>query len=163
MTLAFAIRDMVLPPKKVLREAKLSPGERVLDFGCGPGSYSIAAAELVGDEGHVYALDIHPLALKSVHNRARKTGLSNIETIQSSGPTRLPDASVDVVLLMDTFHELDDPDMILREIHRVLVPLGRLCFSDHHMKAHEIVKRVTQGGLFRLATRGRYTFGFVKS
>ena len=59
MSFVFKIRDLFTDPVRFLEEAKITPGARVLDYGCGPGSYSIAAAELVGDDGEVLALDIY--------------------------------------------------------------------------------------------------------
>ena len=51
MALGFMFRDLPNPPEKILKEADIGPGDRVLDFGCGPGSYSLAAAKLVGEKG----------------------------------------------------------------------------------------------------------------
>jgi len=85
-----------------------------------------------------------------------------VETIQSDRATGLPDASVDVVLLYDIFHLLDDPDGVLRELYRVLKPNGTLSISDHHMKEDGIVSGVTSGGLFELTNKGKKTYGFAK-
>jgi len=64
MTFAFSLRDMFLPRKKILGEVAIERGLQVLDYGCGPGGYSIAAAKIVGETGMVYALDIQPLAVR---------------------------------------------------------------------------------------------------
>ncbi len=53
----------------------IKPGTHVLDYGCGPGNYTIVAAELVGPSGKVYAVDIHPLAIREVQNKADIKGL----------------------------------------------------------------------------------------
>lgn len=66
MALEYRLRDRRQPPLKTLDEVGVKQGMAVLDFGCGPGEFSLAAAELVGSAGTVYALDIHPLAIKSV-------------------------------------------------------------------------------------------------
>ena len=134
----------------------------MLDFGCGPGSYAIAAAEKVGRSGKVYALDIHPRAAELVKSAAGKKGLTNIETITSDCATWLEAESIDLVLLYDIFHMLDDPEAVLAELHRVLKPDGRLSFSDHHMKEDEIIPGLTADGLFKLSKRGRRTYTFVK-
>ncbi len=81
-----------------------------------------------------------------------------MKTIQSDCDTGLPDNCVDVVLLYDTFHNLAQPDDVLRELHRVLKSDGTLTFSDHHMKAQDILTGVTNMGLFRLSTKGRMTY-----
>lgn len=162
MSFSYKFRDFLLPRKKILEEVGIKPGFRVLDYGCGPGSYIIPLAELVGKSGKIYALDIHPLAIRMVQNIASKRKLANVETIYSNCKTGLPDNSVDVVLLYDTFHGLSDPDGVLEELHRVLKPDGILSLSDHHMKEDEIASRVTNKGLFKLSSRGKRTHSFLK-
>lgn len=163
MAFVFKIRDIFLPPRNTLIEAEIKPGFCILDYGCGPGAYSIAAAEIVGDSGKVYALDIHPLAIEQVQNSASKKGLKNIETICSDCETKLPDNSVDAVLLYDTFHDLSDSNKILKELHRVLKPDGIMSFSDHHMKESDILSKVTDSGFFRLSDKGKWTYSFLRS
>ena len=143
--------------KRYLQEGTL------LDYGCGPGSYTIAAAERVGETGKVVALDIHPKAMEVVQKKAAKRGLNNIETMCAANPSGVAGESVDVVLFYDTFHVLSDQDGVLRGLHRALTPDGVLYFSDHHMKEDEIVQRVTKGDLFELAEKGRYMYRFVKT
>ena len=162
MALAFNIRDLIRPRKDVLKEAGLEPGFRVLDFGCGPGSYIAPLSELLGLAGKIYALDIHPLALQKVRKIAARRAIENLSTIESDCNTGLADEYVDVVLLYDTFHHLSSPDMVLRELHRVLKPGGMLSFSDHHMKEQDILAGVTNMGLFKLAEKGKKTYRFSK-
>jgi ubiquinone/menaquinone biosynthesis C-methylase UbiE len=162
MALGYRFRDLRLPRKNILEEVGIKPGFHVLDYGCGPGSYIIPLAQLVGESGKVYALDIHPLAIRRVQNIASKKQLANVETILSDCKTGLPDNSLDMVLLYDIFHHLSDPDLILKELRRVLKPDGILSFSDHHMKENEIIPQVTNGGLFQLARKGQRTYSFAK-
>lgn len=163
MSLSFRFRDFIRPRRDILVEAGIKPGFNVLDYGCGPGSYTTVAAELVGTDGKVYALDIHPLAIKKVQALAAKKGLGNIETILSDCATGLENGSVDVVLLYDVFHNLGNPEAVMREIHRVLRPDGLVSFSDHHMKDNEIVPEVTKTGLFKLSGKGPKTHSFLKA
>ena len=162
MSLGYKFRDFFLPRKNILKEVGIKPGFQVLDYGCGPGSYIIPLAELVGESGKVYALDIHPLAIRKVQDIASKKQLANVETILSGCKTGLPDNSLDAVLLYDAFHHLSDPDVVLKELYRVLKPDGILSFSDHHMKENEIVAEVTNSGLFRLSRKGQRTYTFLK-
>ncbi|MFC1937583.1 class I SAM-dependent methyltransferase [Chloroflexota bacterium] len=164
MSLSFRARDFLKPPQNTLREVGIKPGFHVLDYGCGPGSYSIAAAEMVGKSGKVYALDIHPLAIKSVRKIATKRKLPNIETILSDCATGLPDESIDAVLLYDTFHDLSNADEVLKELHRVLTPDSILSFTDHHMTEDEIISGVTGKGLFKfkLSSKGKISYSFRK-
>jgi ubiquinone/menaquinone biosynthesis C-methylase UbiE len=162
MSLEFKLRDFFSAREGVLNEVGIRPGSCVLDYGCGSGSYVTPAANLVGESGKVYALDIHPLAVQSVQNLASKKRLANVETIRSHCETGLPHRSVDVVLLYDTLHALADPTSVLQELHRVLKPDGILSVSDHHMKDDELARNVTNAGLFRLSAKGEKTHTFLR-
>jgi ubiquinone/menaquinone biosynthesis C-methylase UbiE len=162
MSVGYKFRDFFLPRKNILEEVGIKPGFHVLDYGCGPGGYIIPLAELVGESGKIYALDIHPLAIRKVQDIASKKRLANVETILSDCKTGLPDDTLDAVLLYDAFHHLSDPNVVLRELHRVLKPDGILSFSDHHMRENEIVSQVTNSGLFRLSRKGQRTYAFLK-
>jgi len=162
MSLGYKFRDFFLPRKNILEEVGIKPGFHVLDFGCGPGGYIVPLAELVGGSGKVYALDIHPLAIQKVQNIASKKQLTNVETILSDCQTALPDNTLDAVLLYDAFHHLSDPDMVLKELHRVLKPDGILSFGDHHMREKEIVAEAINDQLFRLLRKGQRTYTFLK-
>jgi len=161
-SLGYKFRDFFLPRMNTLKEVGIKTGFRVLDYGCGPGSYIIPLAELAGKSGKIYALDIRPLAIQRVQSVASKKQLTNVKTICSDCKTGLPDNSVDVVLLYDTFHVLNDPNEVLKELHRVLKTNGVLSFSDHHMKENEILSKVTNGGLFKLSRKGKRTYSFLK-
>ncbi len=162
MSLMFKVRDFLRPRGEALSEAQIRPGFTILDYGCGPGSYTLLAAELTGPAGTVYALDIHPLAVEMVRKAAAKRGLANVKTILSDRATGLENASIDVALMHDVFHGLGDGKPVLQELHRVLRPGGTVSFSDHHMKDSEIVSRVSETGLFKLARRGERTHAFSR-
>jgi ubiquinone/menaquinone biosynthesis C-methylase UbiE len=162
MSLVIRFRDMRLPRREILKEVGIQTGSRVLDFGCGPGSYVPAVSEMVGPSGKVYALDIHPLAVEGVQRLVSRRGLTNVETILSDCQTGLPDDSMDVALLYDIYHDLAEPEAVLKELHRVLKPDGTLSFNDHHMKDKEVMAGIATGALFRLAGKGRMTYKFSK-
>jgi ubiquinone/menaquinone biosynthesis C-methylase UbiE len=163
MALTYKVRDFFFPRIDVLKEVGIQCGFRVLDYGCGTSSYVLPLAGLVGNPGEIYALDIHPLAIKMVQGMASKRGLTNVRTIQSDCNTGLPDRSIDVALLYDTFHDLSQPNDVLQELHRILKPTGVLSFSDHHMKDEDVLLKVTAGNLFKLSRRGRKTYSFEKA
>ena len=162
MSFGYKFRDFFLPRMNILREVGIQPGFHVLDYGCGPGGYIIAAAKLVGKSGKIYALDIHPLAIQRVQSTASKKQLANVETICSDCKTGLPDKSIDIILLYDIFHGLSEPNEVLGELHRVLKPNGILSLSDHHMKENEIASKVTDKGLFGLLRKGKRVYNFSK-
>ena len=162
MALGFTFRDIFQPRKNILQEVGIKAGFKLLDYGCGPGSYIPAASEMVGETGKIYALDAEPLAVKTVQGMISKKQITNVETILTDCRTGLPDSSLDVVLLYDVLHGLDNPELVLREIHRTLKPAGILSLNDHHLKEDEIVSRVTGTGLFTLSGRGEYTCTFAR-
>ena len=163
MRIAFKIRDFFSPRINVLNEVGINPGNNVLDYGCGPGSYILPLSSLIGETGKIFALDIHPLAIESAENISTKNRLGNVKTIHSDCETGLPDQSIDVVLLYDTYHDLSNPDEVLQEINRILKPEGILSFSDHHMKDKAIKEKITRGNLFHLLKKNNKTYTFSKS
>ena len=162
MSFLFSIRDSLLPRKKILDEIRIKPGYKILDYGAGSGSYSLIAAEIVQEKGKIFALDIHPLAVKKIKDKAKKKGLKNIETILSYCDTGLDDRSLDIVFLHDTYHDLTEPDKIIDEIHRVLKPEGILSFNDHHIKGDKPVTELEKNGLFRFVRKGKKVYIFSK-
>ncbi len=162
MSLGYKFRDFFLPRMNILKEVGIKLGFNVLDYGCGPGSYIIPLAKLVGESGKVYAFDIHPLAIQKVQDIASKKQLANVETILSDCKTGLPDNTLDAVLLYDAFHHLSAPDLVLKELYRVLKPDGILSFGDHHISKKEIMAGVINNRLFRLSRKGQRTYTFLK-
>lgn len=163
MALTFKIRDFLSPRVNILKEVGIKQGFHVLDYGCGPGSYILPLAEIVGRWGTIYALDMHPLAIQMAKNLALKKTFISVKTIHSDCQTGLLDNSLDAVILYDTLHDLGDPDRVLQELHRVLKPKGILSISDHHMEEVEIVSRLTKTGLFKMSTKGKKTYTFLRA
>lgn len=122
-----------------MRKIGLKPGDRVLDFGCGSGHYSIPAAQVVGENGRVYALDKEEEVVNQLKEKAEENGLGNIETDKTSGELKinLPDEAVDVVLAYDVLHYLDRREELFTEFHRVLKREGFLSVYPKHHKSDE--------------------------
>jgi ubiquinone/menaquinone biosynthesis C-methylase UbiE len=154
MSLEFRLRDLFRPPLRILLEVGVAPGQTVLDFGCGPGAFSVAAARIVGPGGNVYAVDVNPLALAAVRRAAKKRQLTNMATLLSTDLGSLPNATVDVAILYDVLHGLPDPPKVLAELHRLAKPGGLLTVSDHHMSEADIVATVGSNGLFAFSRSG---------
>ncbi len=162
MSFMFKIRDFFKSPIGKIEKAGIKSGDIVLDYGCGPGSYSIAAAERVGVLGKVYAADIHPLAIKEVEEKAKKKKLTNIETIRTDCNTNIAANSVDIVTCFDVMHGLSNSSDVLKEFHRVLKPGARLSLDDHHYTESEIISKVTQNGWFKVGTAQDGFINFIK-
>lgn len=154
---------MPFRPEKEIKKLDLRRGQRVLDYGCGIGSYTFPAAKLVGEKGKVYALDRQPLAIKRIEEKARREGLHNVDTILSDEDTGLPDESVDVVLLYGVLPEIERKESLLRELYRVLKPGGylstRFCFR---MKKDRILEIVEGSKLFTLREQKGHILNFLK-
>lgn len=146
-------RERFRKPTEFLEKLGLEHGHRVLDFGCGIGSYSIPAAKIVGEKGVVYALDIHPMAVERVKKRMMKAGLENIVTIQSGLETGLMDESLDFVLLIDVFTWIKDKHELLAELYRVIKPTGRFVMLIDHASPDECGAIVADTGLFNLESQ----------
>ena len=124
-------RLRLLPARDLLINAGLRPGMSVADVGCGPGFFTLPAAEIVGPTGRVYAVDISEQMLQAVRDKARGAGLHNIETVlaeESAIP--LPDAAAQFAILAFVLHEAVQPDAFTREVARLLAPAGRLMLLE---------------------------------
>jgi len=159
----FKLRHRVSAPERVLAEADVKPGHIVLDYGCGAGGFALAAAEIVGPQGRVFAVDIQPQALYRLLKLTEKRDIRNLEPIITSCSTGLHDKSVDLVLLYDTYHGFSEPECNMGELHRVLRPGGLLSFSDHHMKEKDILDALTGQGLFAFVKKNPRTYTFAKA
>lgn len=121
----------------------------MVDYGCGPGRYTLPIAKLVGPKGKVFAVDIQPLAISTIREKAAGEGLANIEAILiDSYNTGIQGSSIDLVLLVDTLHLIGDHDALFQEIHRILRQDGILFMDPGHMKISRAKEIVQSTGLF---------------
>lgn len=142
MSIYFRFRDYFNPPPKILEQIGIQTGSNVLDFGAGSGSYSIPAAQFVGSTGKVYATDIHPLAIKEISKKADMQRIKNIYAILTDCDTKLPNASIDFILLFYVLHDFKNPDRIIRELDRVLKIKGTLAIIDHKFDVTKVVSTI---------------------
>ena len=110
---------------------RLSAGERVLDLGCGAGTDSLIAAQMVGPAGSVTGIDMTPEMLVKARRAATEMHATNIEFIEGEiERLRFADASIDVVISNGVIDLLPDKDTVFAEIQRVLCPGGRIQLAD---------------------------------
>jgi SAM-dependent methyltransferase len=110
---------------------RLEPGERVLDLGSGAGTDSLVAALQVGADGSVTGIDVTREMLEKARAGAAALGLENVTFVEAEAE-RLPfsDASFDVVISNGVIDLIPDKDAVFSELHRVLVPGGRIQIAD---------------------------------
>jgi arsenite methyltransferase len=123
-------RLAALQVDRVLEALDLRPGMRVADLGAGTGVFTIPFAKAVGSEGKIYAIDIDDGLLAIVAEKAKATGLANIQTV-TAGATdpRLPEP-VDLLFICDTMHHLPDQGAYVRQFAKLLRPGGRVVVID---------------------------------
>jgi ubiquinone/menaquinone biosynthesis C-methylase UbiE len=122
------IRRLIQPPSELVDKLAINPDDVVVDFGCGPGYFTI---ELANRAKKVVAVDLSPEMLKKAQNKAAKAGLKNIQLLQSNGISiQLEDASVNLILLVTVYHEVGESEAVLNEFHRVLKSEGRLAIVE---------------------------------
>jgi predicted methyltransferase len=123
-------RDAWQRPAEVFDALAVKPGQRVADLGSGYGYFTFRLAARVGAEGKVYAVDIDEEAINKVRQRKEREKLAQVEPILSEADDpRLP-PGLDVVLIVDTYHEFREYDRIMQAVFRALKPGGRLGIID---------------------------------
>jgi ubiquinone/menaquinone biosynthesis C-methylase UbiE len=128
-------REQEEQPAKLLDALKLKPGMVVADVGAGSGFFSFRLADRVRPGGKVLAVDIQPEMLALIRDRMKQRGVTNIELIQGTvSDPRLPSASVDLILLVDVYHEFDHPYEMSVAMARALKPAGRLVFVEYRLE-----------------------------
>ncbi len=162
MKTVLTVRNIFRKPEKTLRKIGLKKGQIMLDYGCGIGSFTIPASQIVGNNGVIHAVDIHPLAIKTVKKKIKKGAFKNIKTILSSRNTGLPDECVDIVLLYDVLQMIRNKEKLLEEIHRVVKPDGRFFATSEHLDMDEFMNILTKGKLFTLVGQKGKLFEFKK-
>ena len=132
-------REREEEPQKLLKALALKPGQQVCDFGCGNGYYTLQLARQVGPRGKVLAVDIQQEMLDLLQARAEPRGLDNIEPVLAEvDDPKLPPGGLDLVLMVDVYHELSEPELILSAIHESLNESGRVVFVEFREEDPEV-------------------------
>src|SRR6188472_1141598 len=104
-------------PSKALDALELKPGMVVADIGAGSGYYSSRIAKRVGPTGRVYATDIQPGMIALLDRRIKSEGLTNVTTVLGGlADPRLPPKSIDLAIMVDVYHELQEPQVFLHAL-----------------------------------------------
>jgi ubiquinone/menaquinone biosynthesis C-methylase UbiE len=118
-------------PDLLIQALELKPGDVVADLGCGTGYYTWRLAEKIGEQGVVYAVDIQPEMLELLDHNLRERKITNFrKVLGAEADPKLPEHSLDLVLMVDVYHEFSDPYTMIQAICRALKPGGRLVFVE---------------------------------
>jgi len=157
-------RHKLRNPFMTLKAAGIRPGQEVLEIGCGTGFYTMDAAKMVKEGGHIWAIDMHPLAIEQVSKKIQEVGLNNVKLIKANAiETGLASRSIDLILLFGVIPSPTLPiDQLLPEMHRLLKPGGTL--SVKTAVPWWSPNSLTKDGLFSLIEKksGVYNFRKVK-
>lgn len=124
-------REVYVARRQIASAVRLTPGMSVADVGAGTGLFTQIFAEEVGSNGIVYARDIAPRFIDYLEDQARKTGFRQVDAkVSKADSAELPDASVDVAFVCDTYHHFEHPEAMLRSMRRALKPGGTLVIVD---------------------------------
>ena len=125
-------RDAWQKPHEVIQALALKPDAVVADIGSGTGYFSVRFAHMV-PKGRVYGVDIEPDMVKYLADRAKREGLKNLTAVTGApDDPRLPE-KVDLVVMVDVFHHIDDRERYFSKLHDSLKPGGRIAIIDFRM------------------------------
>jgi ubiquinone/menaquinone biosynthesis C-methylase UbiE len=129
-------RDEWMDVDRIFELAGVSEGQNVADIGCHEGYLSIHLARAVGVRGKVFAVDLREDRLEKLNNNASERNIYNITTIHGeSDDPKLPEGLLDLVVIMDTYHEMKEYFTILDHVKRSLKPNGRIVILEK-LKSH---------------------------
>lgn len=131
-------------PAKLLKALDVKPGMVVADIGAGSGYHTFRLAPLVGDTGKVIAVDIQPQMLKMIRDKAAAEKVTNVEAVKGTATDpKLPAGGVDLILMVDVYHEFASPFEMTEKLVDALKPGGRLVFVEFRAEDDAVpIKRV---------------------
>jgi 2-polyprenyl-3-methyl-5-hydroxy-6-metoxy-1,4-benzoquinol methylase len=153
-------------PQQVIDALDIRKGQTVADLGAGSGYFSFRMAPKVGSEGKVLAVDIQEEMLNVVRQRAQREGINNVVALRSTtSDAKLAPGSIDLLLMVDVYHELEYPYEVMQSVAKALKPGGRVALVEyrkedprvpikevHKMSEQQIIKEMAAVGLKHLKT-----------
>jgi ubiquinone/menaquinone biosynthesis C-methylase UbiE len=126
-----AERESEEQPTRAIEALRLKSGMVVADVGAGSGYYTVRLARAVGRDGQVYATDLQPGMLDLIRAKVAREKLANVTLVQSTATDpKLPDATFDMILMVDVYHELSGPQAFIARLKQALKPGGRLVLIE---------------------------------
>jgi ubiquinone/menaquinone biosynthesis C-methylase UbiE len=159
-------REQEEQPGVVIDALGLRVGEVVADLGAGAGYFTFRIAPRVGETGRVLAVEIQDEMLETIRRRAAALKVTNVEEIKATETDpKLPAGSIDLVLMVDVYHELAYPFEVMTKVHEALKPGGWVVFVEyrkedpkipikevHKMSVHQLKKEMSAVGLTQVRT-----------
>jgi ubiquinone/menaquinone biosynthesis C-methylase UbiE len=128
-------REAEQRPEEVIRTMGLKDGAVVADLGCGTGFFARRMARAVAPSGRVYGVDIQPEMLERMKGLLAREGITNVvPVLGAADDPKLPAASLDWVLLVDVYHELQQPKPMLAKMREALKPDGRIALVEYRLE-----------------------------
>ena len=125
-------RDLEEDPDRAIDVLKIEKGSTVADLGAGSGYMTVKLSKKVGPQGRVYANDIQQGMLDLLNKRLAKSKITNVSLVLGTqDDPKLPLEALDLVLMVDVYHELSQPQLMLRRIRASLKPGGRLVLLEY--------------------------------
>ena len=145
-------------PMKILQGVEIHTGQAVLEVGCGTGFFSITAAQLIGNQGTLVAMDVLPVSVETVYKKVQTAGLKNVRVVKGDAmDTKLDTESMDVVLLFGVIPAPMLPlDRLLPEMHRILKPGGIMAVWPPSW----VLKSIHRSDLFTYLSKRHNVFNF---
>lgn len=124
-------REIYRERYRILDAIAVREGQEVADIGAGTGLFTLLFAERVGPAGRAYAVEIAPAFLDLIRNRAKASGLTNVHAVLCpEDGVNLPDASIDLAFICDTYHHFEHPKATMTSLRRALRPGGEVVVID---------------------------------
>jgi len=142
---AWKERDQWQKANKLIELMQITAGSRAADIGCHEGYMSYKLSKAVGSAGKVYAVDVDQSKLDKLKSSTRENKVTNIEVVKGDyDDPKLPLNTLDAVIILDTYHEMDDHDEILRHVMASLKTGGRLVICEPIAESRRNLKRSEQ-------------------
>jgi ubiquinone/menaquinone biosynthesis C-methylase UbiE len=155
-------RYKFFPPLKILKGADIIPGQTVLELGCGTGFFTVTAAQLVGENGSLTAMDILQESVDLVSKKVREAGLKNVKVVKSDAVnTGFTDETFHTVLLFGVIPAPMIPmNSLMKEMHRIIKTEGTL--SVWPPVPGWLPQSILKSGLFTLANKRNSVYNFQR-
>ena len=132
-------REREEDPDLGLRLLKIAKGSTVGDVGAGSGYMSLRLARLVGPQGRVYAVDVQPGMLQLLQQNAAKAKMTNVVPVLGGiDDPKLPAGELDLIIMVDVYHEFSQPQKMLQRMHEALKPGGRLVLFEYRAEDPDV-------------------------